>query len=77
MKNVCLKCGKSIEPLEPDDDDMVDNAMVDHIYAPYGSRHDGTIFQIGLCDDCTDILLKEGRINKVGNYLESDPNEQN
>ena len=73
MKNVCVKCGKAIEPLEPDGpgDDMVDKAMVGQIYAPYGSRHDGDIFQIGVCDDCTDELIKEGKLLKVGNYLES------
>ncbi len=68
LKNpiACLSCGK---PLEAVDNSDVEGGIVGHIYAGYGSDHDGDILQIVLCDSCADKLEKEDRIVVVGNYL--------
>lgn len=69
VKNpVCLLCGKELNSLY-DDYGMVDGGIVDHLYAPFGSRHDGSVYQIALCDGCIDDLEKKKRISLAGDYL--------
>ena len=66
----CIKCGKELKPLYDDTYEMVDGGIVDRIHAPYASRHDGAIFQIGICDDCIDAAIISSEIVKLGDYLE-------
>ena len=67
----CVVCNKTIEPLEFNDADikkdydMIDGGIVGKLYAPYGSKHDGNIYQIGICDDCIDNV----KLKLIGNYL--------
>jgi hypothetical protein len=66
----CVRCGKELKALEEKDDqyEMVDGGVVEALYAPYGSRHDGTVFQIGVCDNCLDAL------KPIGDYMCPDEN---
>ena len=64
----CVRCGKELAPLEPDggkDYGMVDGGVIGRIYAPFGSRNDGTIYQIGICDDCIDA----SGLKPIGDYM--------
>jgi hypothetical protein len=67
----CIKCGKEIEPLYPDDPiltayDMVKGGIVGTIYAPFGSNHDGSVYQIGICDSCVNNTPE---LVLIGDYL--------
>ena len=69
----CVKCGKELKSLEPDTKhpyDMVADGTVGVLYSPYGSKHDGTVFQIGICDDCIDALP----LKPIGDYMCPDEN---
>ena len=44
---------------------MIDSGMCARVYAPYGSCHDGTVFQIGLCDKCV-VIAKP---TPIGDYI--------
>ena len=50
---------------------MIEDGMMAQMYAPYGSQHDGTIFQIGLCDDC----VEKKKPTVIGNYMFGDIDE--
>ena len=63
----CIKCGKELKPLYDDSYDTVSGGIVDRIRAPYGSRHDGSVYQIGICDDCIDATPY---LVQIGNYIE-------
>jgi hypothetical protein len=67
---VCLCCGKEVTQL-PDSEDyeMVDSGVVGRLTAGYGSRHDGSIMQVGLCDGCIEKLTQEGKIKEIDNYI--------
>ena len=69
----CVKCGKVLEPIEPDRDyGMVHAGIVGQIHAPYGSENDGTIYQIGICDEC----IKATNLKPIGDYLFSEHDEE-
>jgi hypothetical protein len=65
----CVKCGSEIKPLLEEDYGMVDRGVVDNISAGYGSRYDGDVVQIGICDDCLDGLIKDKKVKLVYNYI--------
>jgi hypothetical protein len=44
---------------------MIHGGIVDRIYAPFGSRFDGAVFQIGICDDC----VQKEKLVEIGDYL--------
>jgi hypothetical protein len=62
----CIECGKELKPLCDDTYGMVEGGVVGKISAPYGSRHDGTVYQIGICDDCID---KSPELVILGDYM--------
>lgn len=81
MKCVC--CGSKIPPLLDEDkakefdiifDNKSDKIMwndgtVGSISSGYGSRHDGGMLVIGICDDCLDIKTEDGSIALIGDYM--------
>ena len=72
---LCVVCKKEIKPLDVGDNTtygMIDSGVVGTLLAPYGSKHDGSVFQIGICDDCIDKLLVEEKIKLIGDYLFGD-----
>lgn len=65
----CIKCGKELKPYSPEDEkdyDMVHGGVVGRIYSPYGSTHDGFVYQIGICDDC---IEKTPELVLIGDYI--------
>jgi hypothetical protein len=64
----CIKCGKELKSLESDSYDMVDSGVVGKLYAPFGSVNDGTVYQIGICDDC----IKSSNLKPIGDYISVD-----
>ena len=55
----CILCDKEVDTLYPEDRHskepwvrMWDDAIVDKIQAGYGSRFDGNIYVIAICDPC-------------------------
>ena len=65
----CMFCGKTLKPLHGSDYGMVNDGMVGHFYAPYGSSFDGNIFQMAICDNCVKTKEKEDKIILVGDYM--------
>ena len=65
----CVKCSKELKPLEPSQDPygMVDGGVVGKLFSPYGSENDGTVFQIGICDEC----IKKVKLTPIGDYMDS------
>jgi len=65
----CIKCGTEIVPLYPElngnrEKGMWANGVIDKIAANYGSKFDGGVFLIGICDKCI-----EDNLEKIGNYM--------
>jgi hypothetical protein len=54
MKKRCIICEKELDVLYPDSDNnrLVRNGLVEVISASYGSKFDGIMFEITICDDC-------------------------
>jgi len=77
----CLICGKPVKLLYDEDVDqnkkstppssMWDDGVVDDISVGYGSKYDGDILLIAICDDCIDKKLKDNSIIMSDNYMES------
>lgn len=71
---LCVICGKELLEINLNnskemDYGMVNGGIVGKIYAPFGSKFDGSIFQIGICDDCAEKVEPEGKIKEIGDYL--------
>lgn len=71
---LCIVCGKKVKdfPTCPTDEpnyEMIDDGIVQRMYAPYGSKHDTDVFQIGICDECVDKAVADGRMKRIGNYM--------
>jgi hypothetical protein len=62
----CLICGKTLKKLSvsnsPPEEDMWREAIVHRISGGFGSRHDMTEFVIGICDDCIDLKIEDGKL---------------
>lgn len=75
MKINCIRCGAEIETIHEHDDnskpeqEMWGGGVVDVIAANYGSKHDGEMYLIAVCDNCIDNCLLSGKIKWRGNYL--------
>jgi hypothetical protein len=65
----CIICKKELKSIYDESFDCVDGGTVDKLYMPFGSIYDGMVFQMGLCDDCIDKLIKEEKIKEIGDYL--------
>ncbi|MBD3261512.1 MAG: hypothetical protein GF334_07510 [Candidatus Altiarchaeales archaeon] len=63
---LCISCGKPLSEI-PDSEnfEMVDSAVVGTLEAGYGSIHDGSTLQIGICDDCLGRHLTARRVKVV------------
>ena len=78
MKRYCFKCNKEIKPLyteehnDKPESEMWNNGIVDKISAGYGSKHDGSMYIITICDDC--IESQKDKLEYVGNYMGMDKN---
>jgi hypothetical protein len=78
MKNYhCIKCDFEIKPIEPDlmtspEQGMWSGGVVGKLYANYGSKLDGDIYIIAICDNC---IKEYGEY--VGNYMFPDNSESN
>jgi hypothetical protein len=48
---------------------MWNNGVVKRLSAGYGSRFDFDEFYIGICDDCIDTHVKNGRLRYAGDYM--------
>jgi len=48
---------------------MNSQTVVDVIAANYGSKHDGEMYLIAVCDNCIDNCLLSGKIKWRGNYM--------
>ncbi|MDO8640456.1 MAG: hypothetical protein Q7R33_02840 [Nitrosarchaeum sp.] len=64
----CVVCDKELQPCMTDNCqyEVVNGGTVGKIFAPFGSEHDGFIFQIGICDSCakTKLIL-------LGDYMDT------
>jgi hypothetical protein len=62
----CIKCEKILNSLcERSVEDSVgswDDAGVHEFVPGYGSKHDMTVFELGLCDACIDELSARGTL---------------
>ena len=66
----CIFCKiniKEIEKSRKPDGGMYFDAVVDSISANYGSKFDGDIFLIAMCDEC----IENENVKKIGNYLDN------
>ena len=59
---LCIVCGKELKSIHGEDYEMIHVGIMGHLYAPYGSSHDGDIYQIGICDDCIQQKEKEDKV---------------
>lgn len=66
---VCLCCGESLRSLHDDSYGAIDGGLIGFFYAPYGSTHDGDIYQIAICDKCIERKEKEDKAILRGNYI--------
>ena len=77
----CVACGRELKGSmqdSPTDYNTVSSGVVGRLYAPYGSENDGTIFQIGICDECiksrTAVNASTGKIEPavkaIGDYMD-------
>ena len=51
---------------------MWDHGIVKKVSAGYGSSFDFDEYYIGICDNCIDINVKNGRLRYAGDYMSSD-----
>lgn len=66
----CIICDSEIKPIEDSNDEkgMWLDGIVDKISANYGSKFDGDMFLIAVCDNC--LESKKEKIKYLGNYME-------
>lgn len=55
--------------MEKAENRMWDDGIVSNIAAGYGSKHDGSMYVISICDECIDKKQNDGIIAFVGDYL--------
>jgi len=68
----CICCGKEIKEIDPIHDgkpesSMWHDAIVDKIAAGYGSKYDGCMFILAICDDCVEANMLV--LDYVGDYM--------
>lgn len=70
----CICCGTKISYLDPKDNSkpeiaMINSGIVGKIAAGYGSKADGDMYYIAICDDCVKYEVKMKRLIFAGNYI--------
>ena len=70
LENLVLEHKLKLEVKYNPESQMWDNGDVMALHCGYGSRFDGTMGYIGICDDCIEKHLKSTHIRYVGNYLD-------
>lgn len=73
----CICCSKPIYKLMEDEDlsksspesSMWNDCVVEKIHAGYGSGYDGSVFLIGICDECIEKKIKDQSIVYLYDYL--------
>jgi len=70
----CMICDKNIKIDGPDDYHKIEelishDGIIEKMYAGYGSKFDGDIFYVGICDECLEKKKKQGRILTINNYM--------
>jgi hypothetical protein len=61
MKKTCIVCGKELDVLFPDintNNHNITGGVTDIITASYGSKFDGLMLEITICDDCLENKLE-------------------
>ena len=54
-----------------------ENGIVEGLSAGYGSKHDGSMYYIGICDECVETNTLNGRLRYSGCYLGFDVFNEN
>lgn len=73
----CIFCDEEIKRIGGADEDnkdyegMFDGGIVERISAGYGSRLDGEMYVIAICDDCIEEKHEEGKLSFIGDYIMS------
>lgn len=67
----CICCGRSIEAIDAGKMHLWENGVVKELSAGYGSKNDGDLFYIGICDDCIDVNYQNGRLIYHKDYMMS------
>ena len=79
----CICCDKDIKELDTPLpagkawQGMYSNGIVDTISAGYGSKLDGDMFCIAVCDKCINQKTLEGKTYFVGDYMMNQEQELN
>lgn len=81
MKSVpCFSCGIDLYPSFPDSDDMIiehqpfNDGTTQMLSFHYGSKLDGNVYFMGVCDDCACKALEEGRLTYSHNFITDEKN---
>jgi hypothetical protein len=72
----CLCCNKRMFDLKEEDWDTNEfriKCIVEKIEVGYGSKFDGDILRICICEKCLESKIKSGTVLYLGNYLGFDP----
>lgn len=75
----CICCSKQIYKMGDEDDEsfnkstpessMWNDCVVEKISSGYGSSYDGSVFLIGICDECIGKKLKDQSIVYLYDYM--------
>lgn len=73
----CVVCGSEIKLLEPSlesgeynlQSQMWNDGLVSEVSAGYGSKFDGDVFYLGICDKCIKEKLEQARMLYISNYM--------
>lgn len=76
MKHICIVCDKEIKclydnPADEELEGLLNGGITGILYAGYGSKLDGDIYVIAICDEC----VKEKELVYIGNYMFPDKEE--
>lgn len=61
----CVGCSEPIQVLDEENSTIADidaykGGMVDSVVVGFGSKHDGSQFLLGICDNCIDRFIEDG-----------------
>jgi len=73
----CVSCGFEIKMGDPlsyresfkFEELIFDGGVIEKMYAGFGSKYDGDIFYLAICDECIKKKKKQGRILIINNYM--------
>lgn len=72
----CLCCEKKMFDLDEKDwnvNSIEVNCLVEKVEVGYGSKYDGDILRICICDNCLEEKIQKGTILYLGNYMGFSP----